>query len=275
MACKLSKILFGIMSCSAALALHADTTTPAKLPDDWYKAVFEVQFPPQIPGLPPAQGNVVLHQTKIDLAGQAYPELFRPMPAELGEAITAADTVNPFRSSFTPLYEEHNARKRARCPALAATFELDDNPQTQEWVVSFSALQCLADDPSLALRSGDTEPHQWVVQRLANGKFRILAESDGMIHIINRNKEDGYKEIHTRLAVKRSFPNNELQCGAAELTWQYRNGSYKIAAREYLAQECASLYFPALSGEAKAIAYAEYERRIKALVEEWEAQLGQ
>jgi hypothetical protein len=201
--------------------------------------------------------------------GTAYADAFKPISRELKAALAASTTTNPFRPLFPTLYTPENLAKRTNCPMLAVPFELDDKSATQEWMVAFSAKQCLSADASEALRSGDTEPHYWVVQKTANSKYRVLAEGDGNVYVTNQQKEQGYKEIRTQLFLKRAFPKNALQCGGAEFTWRYRNKGYYLADTDIMAQDCQPLYFPELTGKDWKKAYDEYARRAKVLVDQW------
>ena len=203
------------------------------------------------------------------MSGATYDDVFKPVSRELKAALAASSTANPFRPLFPALYTPENLAKRNHCPMISVPFELDDKTVTQEWVVAFSAKQCLSADASEPLRSGDTEPHHWVVQKTADSKYRVLAEGDGHVYVTNQQKEQGYKEIRTQLWLKRAFPNNELQCGGAEFTWRYRNKGYYLADTEIMAQDCQPLYFPELTGEAWQNAYDEYARRTQALVDQW------
>lgn len=265
----LALLFFAGLCLIAGNSLAADNQNAAKLPASWYKAAFETRFPPAIPSLPPANGWAILYKNKADTMGKEYANLFRPVGKDLNTALSAVATDNPFRPLFPTLYTPDNSKKRLECPVLGAPFELDDKPASKEWVVSFSAEQCLGKDESGNLLHGDNDAHKWVLQKTPDGKYRVLAEGDGSLYITNHNKEQGYKEIRTRLFLKRAFPDNELQCGGAEFTWRYRNKGYYLADTEYMAQDCQPLYFPELTGEAWQNAYDEYERRAKVLVDEW------
>lgn len=265
----LNRLLLIIGCCLSTAGNAAPDGSAPKLSNHWYKAAFDTRFPPAVPSLPAANGWAVLYKNKADLMGEQYDDVFRPISAALNAALSAETTANPFRQRYPHFYTPANNRKRLGCPVLGVPFELDDKPATQEWVIAFSAIQCLSDDDSAKLRQGDTEPHHWVLQKSANGKYRVLAEGDGSLHVLNHQKEQGYKEIRTRLLLKRAFPRNELQCGGAEFTWRYRNQGYYLAATEIMAQDCQPLYFPELTGEAWQYAYDEYARRAKVLVEQW------
>jgi hypothetical protein len=265
----LASLFIAGMCCITGNSFANNDTKAVKLGSSWYKAAFETRFPPAIPSLPPAGGWAVLYKNKADLMGEQRDEVFRPVPRELNAALSADTTTNPFRERFPDIYTPANLSKRLECPVLGVPFELDEKPATQEWVISFSAQQCLSDDEAEKLRHGDDEPHKWVLQKTAGGQYRVLAEGDGSLYVTNHQKEQGYKEIRTRLFLKRAFPENELQCGGAEFTWRYRNNGYYLAETEYMAQDCQPLYFPELTGEAWQNAYNEYERRAKLLVDEW------
>jgi|GEM_PF-3211810 len=266
----LSRLLLIIGCCLSTASPAAPDEAVVKLPTNWYKAAFETRFPPVVPALPAANGWVVLYKNKADLMGEQHDDVFRSISPVLNAALSADSTDNPFRERYPAFYTPANDRKRLDdCAVLSVPFELDDKPTTQEWVIAFSATQCLSDDESAKLRQGDTEPHQWVLQKAANGKYRVLAEGDGSLHVLNHQKEQGYKEIRTRLVLKRAFPRDKLQCGGAELTWRYRNQGYYLAATEIMAQDCQPLYFPELTGEAWQQAYNEYARRAKVLVDQW------
>lgn len=263
-------LLLAGLSCAASGDSLADSSRrTSTLPSSWYKAAFETRFPPVIPSLPPANGWAVLYKNKADTMGKEYENIFQPVGKELNAALSATNTENPFRQLFSAIYAPASIEKRQQCLVLGTPFELDDKPASKEWVVSFSAAQCLSDDESLKLRQGDNDTHKWVVQKTPAGKYRVLAEGDGSLYVTNHNKEQGYKEIRTRLLLKYTFPDNPLQCGGAEFTWRYRNNGYYLADTAYMAQDCQPLHFPELTGEAWQNAYDEYERRAKLLVDEW------
>ncbi len=258
------------VGCCYSTSSFADTDAPAvKLGSSWYKAAFETRFPPEGASLPAASGSVVLYQNKADLAGETHADMFKPAAKELKAALAASSTTNPFRQHFPDLYTEANLAKRDACTLLSVPFELDDKSATKEWVVAFSATQCLNADTSAALRAGDSTPHLWILQKTADSKYRVLAEGDGDIYVTNHQKEQGYKEIRTSLLIKRACPENTLQCGGAEFTWRYRNHGYALADTEIMAQDCEPLYFPDLKGAARQKAYDKYASRVKTLVEQW------
>lgn len=259
-----------VAGCCYSVSSRAETDTPAvKLGSSWYKAAFETRFPPQGASLPPANGSAVLYKNKADLAGEAHTDIYKPIAKELRTALAAPRTANPFRTQFPDLYTAANLAKRDDCAMISVPVEVDDKSATKEWVVAFSATQCLDADPSAVLRAGDSTPHQWVLQKTAAGKYRVLAEGDGQVYITNHQKEQGYKEIRTNLLIKRILPDNALQCGGAEFTWRYRNNGYALADTDIMAQDCEPLYFPELTGEAWQKAYDKYAARVKTLVEQW------
>ena len=265
----LAPLLLVLGCCFSASSLAAPDGQTAKLGTSWYKAFFDARFPPVEASLPPASGSVVLYKNKADLVGATHSDAFKPVSRELKTALAASTTSNPFRPLFPTLYTPASLAKRNNCPMIAVPFELDDKNATQEWMVAFSAKQCLSADAAERLRRGDTEPHYWVVQKTANSQYRVLAEGDGSVYVTNQMKEQGYKEIRTLLLLKQAFPQNALQCGGAEFTWRYRNKSYYLADTEIMAQDCQPLYFPELTGEAWQNAYNEYARRAKVLVDQW------
>lgn len=241
---------------------------------DWYKAGFETRFPPSIPFLPDAGGWAVLYQSENDYLGEEKTDIFLPVSADLNAALSAADTDNPFRPLYPAIYSETGEQKRLEsCPVLGVAFELDDNPQTQEWVISFSAERCLHFDAAEKLLKGDDKPHKWVLQQAADGQYRVLAEGDGILYVTRQDASDGFREIRTRFFIKRAYPDNPLQCGGAEFTWQYQDGRYQPSDTLYMAQDCAPLYFPDATGLEWERKYAEYEQQVKPLVDEWIAQL--
>lgn len=260
-----------LLCCAAAAQATAKPPSLAEM--SWYKAAFTTFFPPQQPNLPAANGTVLVYKNKTDWLGQEYADVFQAVDAKLNNALSAPTTSNPFRALFPEVYTAANSQKRQQCKVLGVPFELDDKTTTREWLIGFSAVQCLNADASAALRSGDTEPHHWVLQQNAQGKYRVLMESDGEVQVTNRHKEQGYKEIRTRVLVKR-LPDSDLQCGSAELLWHYRRGRYVLAERAYFAQDCQALYFPALSGEDWQRAYADYEAQVQTLVDDWLENLG-
>ncbi|MBO0612516.1 MAG: hypothetical protein RL122_2454 [Pseudomonadota bacterium] len=255
--------------CFSASSSAVPDEPTVKLSNSWYKATFATRFPPQGASLPPASGTAVLYRNKADLVGETYDSVFKPAPQNVQTALAATNTVNPFHPQFAALYTPTALRKRAACTMLSTPIELDDKSATKEWVVAFSAVQCLEADAAAALRSGDTTPHQWVLQKITNGKYRILAEGDGNITLTNHQKEQGYKEIRTSMLIPRTFPEHKLQCGGAEFTWHYRNNGYVLAATEILAQDCEPLHFPDLTGAAWQKAYDTYAAQVKTVVDGW------
>lgn len=268
---KLLAPLLLAVGCCCSVNSFADTaaTQVVKLGTSWYKAAFETRFPPEGASLPPANGSVVLYKNKADLVGETHTDAFKPVAKELKAALAATSTTNPFRQHFPDLYTPANLAKLSNCPMVSVPFELDDATTTTEWVVAFSATQCLNADASATLRAGDSTPHHWVLQKTADSKYRVLAEGDGDVYVTNHQKEQGYKEIRTSLLIKRAFPANKLQCGGAEFTWRYRNNGYTLADTEIMAQDCEPLYFPDLTGEAWQKAYDKYAAQVKTLVDGW------
>jgi hypothetical protein len=265
----LAPLLLVAGCCFSASVSAAPDESSAKLSTSWYKATFATRFSPQGAASPHAAGSAVLYRNKADLAGETYDSVFKIAPSEVETALAATNTTNPFRPLFAELYTPAALRKRADCAMLSTPIEVDDKGATKEWIVAFSAVQCLATDAAVALRSGDTTPHQWVLQKTAPNKYRVLAEGDGNVTITNHQKEQGYKEIRTNMSIPRAFPNHQLQCGGAEFTWHYRNNGYALADTEILAQDCEPLHFPDLSGAAWQKAYDSYAAQVKTVVDDW------
>jgi hypothetical protein len=228
----------------------------------WYEASFSAQFPPREDPV----GSVTLYQQN-SLSGENLTNAFKNVPDNQRKALVEAS--NPLHALYPKLYTSAALSKRAACPVLAATIELDDNTQTKEQVVAMSTTRCLDYDEAQRLRSGDTEPHLWVVQQGTDGQYRILAEGDGTLSINRSYRQNGYKTIRTHASIRHLFPDDPLQCGGAELTWHYQNGQYQLADTDYQAQDCEPLYFPDAKGAEWDAAYQRYVQQVKPLIDKW------
>lgn len=230
--------------------------------NNWYEANFSAQFPPRQDPV----GSLTLYQQN-GLSGETLTNAFKPVPDSQRKALVEAS--NPLRALYPKLYTNAALNKRITCPMLAASFELDDNAQTKEQVVTMSTVRCLDYDEAERSRYGDTEPHLWVVQQNPDGKYRTLAESDAAIMINRSTRQNGYKTIRTHFSIRRTYPENPLRCGGADLTWHYQEGQYHLANTDYQAQDCEPLYFPEAKGAEWDAAYQQYQQQVKAVVDKW------
>lgn len=157
---------------------------------------------------------------------------FSPSPHHVQQAVLASTTANPFKRLYPALYTTRNRERLIQCPMLSLPFELDNNPQTQEWLVSMSSHFCL--NPSS--QGEDHDAHMWILQRQANYRYRILMEGDHLI-VVTNNQQQGYKTIESSLYLKRS-QTNQQPCGGAVNTWMYRQGRYQLQKTDYHARDC-------------------------------------
>lgn len=270
MAVMQTKQYLALLSMLAGCLFSLLPITAYSAANDWYKAGFETRFPPGLPFLPQAGGWAVFYQHENDFLGEEKTDIFQPISAELNAALSADNTDNAFRRLFPDIYSEENIQKRLQaCPVLGTNFELDGNAETQEWIISFSAQRCLHFDTAQKLLNGDDNPHKWILQQTAAGEYRVLAEGDGILYVTKGENTDGFPAIRTRFFIKRAYPNNPLQCGGAEFTWQYQNGHYQPTKGQYMAQDCEPLYFQGATGLEWERAYAKYEQQVKPLVDAW------
>ena len=230
--------------------------------NNWYEANFSAQFPPRQDPV----GSLTLYQQN-GLSGETLTSIFKEVPENQRKALLEA--TNPLRSLYPKLYTSSALSKRATCPMLTASFELDDNAQTKEQVVTMSTVRCLDYDETERLRYGDTEPHMWVVQQSPDGKYRLFAEGDGTLVISRSTRHNGYKTIRTHVSVRRIDPENALRCGGADLTWHYQDGQYHLTDTTYQAQDCEPLYFPDAKGGQWDTAYQQYLQHVKTVVDKW------
>lgn len=247
---------------SFSLAANLAIAAPAPaLNANWQEAVFTTQFNPNQEPM----GSVTLYRSPADKQGQTWNNSFSLLTPELFN--TLARATNPWSAFYPNLYTPANRQKRAACPLISTPVEIDDNPQTHEWVIAFSSERCLYYSATDNLRYGDDEAHKWVLQQMPNGQARILAEGDGLLAVIQQGS--GFKDIKTQALVPRLFPQDPLQCGSAELTWHYQQNRYQLANVDYRAHDCEPLYFPHLRGAAWEQDYAEYVAKVQGLIDSW------
>lgn len=176
--------------------------------------------------------------------GDPQEDIFRPISRNLNQIISHKSTENPFRNSFPKIYTVKNIAKRLKCPVKGVRLEVDNNPSTKEWLISFFAQKCLNNKNFILKDKEKNNIHQWILQQRTNGKYRILIEIESRLTSIeNTNTYKGYKQIETSFSVKHTLPNYPLKCGDADITWKYAaDNRYHIKSVLYNISNCRPIY---------------------------------
>ena len=219
----------------------------------WQKISAQLVFPPNAAPL----SRLLIYQDNA--LSQTDDGAFTPISSSIRQALLAPQTENPFRTRLPKLYQARAGL--ANCPMVMTTIDLDNQADTQEYWIAYSRLRCFVLDEAERLRQADNQPHYVLLQKKANGTYRVLMESDGSLSIINQ-LSSGYKTLESKIMLAREFPNHTLQCGGAELGWRYEGKAYRLSQVDYVAHDCEPRHFPNLSGSDWEQAYARYQQQI-------------
>ena len=248
---------------AGVICLLGSSYSTNALASAWEAVVFSAQFPPT----GTAVGSVTFYQTPDDLVGTTSEQLLRPVSNTQAASILQ-QLHAPLQAWYPQLYSREALAQLAKCPLLAAPVDVDNNPQTHEQVLSSSTVRCLSAPSSDRAQRGDTQPHFWLVQQTGSD-YAVLADSDGELRLKRDPASRSYQTIQSHVSIKRLYPEHHLQCGGADLTWQYRAGHYQLQTVDYVAQDCEARYFPNTKGTAWERAYAQYQQQVKVLVDQW------
>ena len=158
------------------------------------------------------------------------------IPSKLKQVIFSKQTTNPFRPLFPYIYTANNKKIITHCGYFTGVqLELDDNPKTSEWYAVAPVETCLRDkdyyiDPPIKFNPSEAG-HIWIVQKQANGQYRILMESEGSTNIYNK-KHQGYKDFTTQvygnhIYRQKAKKDSDKYCWEAWISWKYKSGSYQ------------------------------------------------
>ena len=164
------------------------------------------------------------------------------------EATLASATENPFKALYPHIYTANHRERLLKCPMLSFPFELDNDANTQEWLVSSSTYFCLG-----ANKQGiDYDAHMWLLQKQSNDHYQILMEGDSLMVINNNqytnqshnkkyNKQDNkhhYNSIESYLYLNRTQTGLSSKCGGTKNKWYYSRGYYQLEKTEYHTRDC-------------------------------------
>ncbi len=165
------------------------------------------------------------------------------------EATLASTTENPFKALYPHIYTANHREILLQCPMLSFPFELDNDPSTQEWLVSSSTYFCLGTNK----QGIDHDAHMWLLQKQSNDHYQILMEGDSLMVINNlnpknnqytnqtHNKHDNkhnYNSIESYLYLNRAQSELSSKCGGTKNKWHYSQGYYQLEKTEYHTRDC-------------------------------------
>jgi hypothetical protein len=162
---------------------------------------------------------------------------FSTVTERVKEAILATTTENPFKALYPHIYMANNREMLLQCPMLSFSFELDNNDNTQEWLVSSSTYFCLGVDK----QGIDHDAHMWLLQKQSNGHYQILMEGDSLMVINNpdqKNNKHNYNAIESYLYLNRTDTELTSKCGGTKNKWRYDQGHYQLEKTEYHTRNC-------------------------------------
>ncbi len=169
------------------------------------------------------------------------------IPEKLKLMIFSKQIINPFKVLFPYIYtiKAQNLIKQCSKPPnnfyanryfdfRGIQFELDDNLETTEWYITAPIEACFYAKYHhlnyLEDKYNDIG-HNWLVQKQANGQYRILMESEGSTNIYNK-KHQGYKDFTTQaygnhIYRQKAKKDSDKYCWEAWISWKYKSGSYQ------------------------------------------------
>lgn len=235
----------------------------ASVPAAWQKLQVDVRFQQQ--QLQSAQIRL------YDAPGQAPQTLshsVKPAPAYLRDALFAPSTANPFRSAFAPLYQA--AQRLNTCPFVAVQIEVDHQAATQEWYLATAAEYCLQGQQAVLAQGTDFSAHVWLLQRLSNGRFRVLMQSTGALTVDASGTTQGYKALQTRIfnphVIRSNGSHTQPVCGFGVIDWRYQQGRYQPIKLYPIVSTCERHYQALLRPEET---QAQFLARMKPLVKHY------
>lgn len=138
----------------------------------------------------------------------------QPLGQKLKGLLTSGEIESPFSQLYPNIAQAQKTGQLNNCDFKSLSVDLDNNPQTQEWVIS-TDLNCPATPE---------KEHIWIIQSL-NDKDRILFEGQDITLTIRYSEHNHYKN----LAIATELPKQEStnkRCGAIKAEWYYVDGRY-------------------------------------------------
>lgn len=138
----------------------------------------------------------------------------QPLQPELKELLTTGKIDSPYRQLYPNIAQAQTSGVLKGCDLKSLPVDLDNNTQTQEWVIS-SDLSCPATPE---------KEHIWLLQRV-NNQYRILFEGEDITLTIRYTEHNGYKNLAIATELPKQESSNK-RCGAIKAEWHYTNGRY-------------------------------------------------
>ncbi|MGB0361334.1 MAG: hypothetical protein ACPGEF_08010, partial [Endozoicomonas sp.] len=156
----------------------------------------------------------------------------------LYKAVFSSGTANPFARFYSAIYDLERKGGLKKCDFAGTGFELDNNPKTREWLISFPWLYCVKGPVNSESFFKTDKFHSWLLQRMENGRYRVLMESHDNI-AINRTylkpaQRSAYFPISSTQFMSHDFPktvrsnpqhirdkDNKAICGETTVHWFY------------------------------------------------------
>ncbi|CAA6803565.1 MAG: Unknown protein [uncultured Thiotrichaceae bacterium] len=138
----------------------------------------------------------------------------QPLGQPLKDQLTTGKIKSPYQQLYPHISQAQKAGKLNNCDLKNLPIDLDNNPTTQEQVIS----------TDLTCSVTPEKEHIWLVQSL-NDKHRILFEGEDITLTIRYSEHNRYKN----LAVATELPKQETtnkRCGAIKAEWRYVDGRY-------------------------------------------------
>jgi len=179
-------------------------------------------------------GTVFIYQQE---GSSVIKESFSAATQHVKEATLATTTENPFKALYPHIYTANHREMLLQCPMLSFPFELDNDDNTQEWLVSSSTYFCLG----VNKQGIDYDAHMWVLQKQSNNHYQILMEGDSLMIINNINKKNNkqyYNAIESYLYLNRTDIGHINKCGGTKNKWLYAQGHYQLEKTEYHTRNC-------------------------------------
>lgn len=138
----------------------------------------------------------------------------QPLEQTLKDLLSTGEIESPYSRLYPNIVQAQKAGQFDNCEFKSLVVDLDNNAQTQEWVIS-TDLNCPATPEN---------EHIWLLQSL-NNKHRILFEGNDITLTIHFTEHNHYKN----LAIATELPKQETtnkRCGAIKAEWHYIDGRY-------------------------------------------------
>lgn len=160
-------------------------------------------------GMPATLAQHCLHQPTANLP--------IPVSEDLQQRLLAGEVGNPFRAQYPlatgadrPVFDHATLSSLQALP-----LQLDDNDQTEEWLVYQSSPE------------NDSPPYFWVIQFQGSGQYNIMLEHAGQMMWVDTQESDGFHNLRTA-----RFADIDQGGQTGSFTdvreWQFTNGFYSL-----------------------------------------------